>query len=366
MIVRRESGAQERVPQNWIIQKVWAHHHCFAEDIFSVFSGGGEREALFELQRDAQEDPNLVLHYTEFAMGSRNTGNLVQDPSLALPGSLAPLHGLRKYRDRMMLSHVGPEGLKTATNPRRQANEKLHAMIIHNKRFSEDDIRMFKQVAQDISREGNVEVEYLDWARVGDYKGDNRAHMKKVLECDIYISSVGTALMYLPFLRDGSVFIALGQIMEETTMGPKRVTPAFMEQHMSTGSTYVQTLYYDSKDRMNGIKPEPLTALIKKASDIIRTGFQIPVDVEKNLSPEGLVLKGICDADYGACEKIAQLRNRGPWDCVRAIWTEYIVYEVGPWRDGGQCSWRTSKANMQLLRSLRKQHGLPGFGAAED
>lgn len=53
------------------------------------------------------------------------------------------------------------------------------------------------------------------------------------------------------------------------------------------------------------------------------------------------------------------------WDCVRAIWTEYIIYEIGPWGKGGTCTWGSKQANVTTLRRLRRDAGLPGFGALE-
>lgn len=210
-----------------------------------------------------------------------------------------------------------------------------------------------------------MDTEYLDWAAVGEFKGDMKSHMQRVLDSDIMVSSVGTALMYLPFLRDGSSFVALGQILDETTMGPKRQTPSFMEQHMSAGANYVKTFYYDPKERLKGLDADHVKQLIRTAAQTTRSGFKIPLDVSENLSPEGRVVRGICEKDAEACQRITDIRNQGPWDCVRGIWTEYIVYEIGPWGPGGACNWPTARTGFESLRALRKEYGLPGFGAAE-
>merc|ERR1712146_59949 len=87
------------------------------------------------------------------------------------------------------------------------------------------------------------------------------------------------------------VFVALGEKSDEHTMGTRRVTPFFGEQHMSAGSTYVRTIYYDSKERMEGLKAQPVVELLRQARDIVQEGFEIPVAITQNLSPEGLVLR---------------------------------------------------------------------------
>merc|ERR1712025_690393 len=113
------------------------------------------------------------------------------------------------------------------------------------------------------------------------------------------------------------------------------------EQHMSAGTNYVKTLYYDPKERLEGLHADKVKQLIRTAAQNTRNGFKIPLDVSENLSPEGLVVRGICQKDAKACERITEIRNQGEWDCVRGIWTEYIVYEIGPWAPGGLCNWPT-------------------------
>eukprot|EP00747_Dinoflagellata_sp_TGD_P066030 gnl/TRDRNA2_/TRDRNA2_154618_c6_seq1.p1 gnl/TRDRNA2_/TRDRNA2_154618_c6~~gnl/TRDRNA2_/TRDRNA2_154618_c6_seq1.p1 ORF type:complete len:140 (-),score=16.53 gnl/TRDRNA2_/TRDRNA2_154618_c6_seq1:149-568(-) len=138
-----------------------------------------------------------------------------------------------------------------------------------------------------------------------------------------------------------------------------------MEQHMSAGTPYVRSFYYDSKDRMRGLRDEPILALARTASKFVKERFPMPVSIDDNLSAEGKVLRDLGAIAPDAIAKIADLRNT-VWDCVRAIWNEYVVYEIGPWAPGGTCDkWATPSANINTLRTLRKKHGLPGFGAAE-
>eukprot|EP00747_Dinoflagellata_sp_TGD_P023775 gnl/TRDRNA2_/TRDRNA2_130071_c0_seq1.p1 gnl/TRDRNA2_/TRDRNA2_130071_c0~~gnl/TRDRNA2_/TRDRNA2_130071_c0_seq1.p1 ORF type:complete len:183 (+),score=26.47 gnl/TRDRNA2_/TRDRNA2_130071_c0_seq1:41-589(+) len=178
------------------------------------------------------------------------------------------------------------------------------------------------------------------------------------------VSSVGTGMMYLPFLRDGSTFVALGQVLSETGFGSLRKTPSFMEQHMSAGTPYVKSLYYDSQDRMGGLRSKQVRTLMQNAADLLRVGVQIPVAPMDNLSPEGRVLLELYTQHPEAGENIIRLRNT-VWTCITAIWPEYVVYEIGPWAPGGACNWATTDANAISLRALRKKYGLKGFGALE-
>eukprot|EP00747_Dinoflagellata_sp_TGD_P188976 gnl/TRDRNA2_/TRDRNA2_48732_c0_seq1.p1 gnl/TRDRNA2_/TRDRNA2_48732_c0~~gnl/TRDRNA2_/TRDRNA2_48732_c0_seq1.p1 ORF type:complete len:700 (-),score=107.06 gnl/TRDRNA2_/TRDRNA2_48732_c0_seq1:3-2102(-) len=354
-----------RVPAAWVLEKVATTHKCWSEDIFSVFSRGGERERFSDLQRDAREDSELLVRFDELVVGSRFTGNLGVSSSLAVGGSLAPHHGLRHYRDRMVQTHLGDAALQRVGKSGRSSSQQVQVAIIHNGRFTQDDQAMLKSLANEASNE-SISAQYVDWSVVGDYKGDFRSHLRRVLDMDVMVSSVGTAMMYLPFLRDGSVFVALGHKMDENTMGAPRWTPFFGEQHMSAGSTWVRTIYYDSKARMEGLQAHEVMKLLHRARDIVQTGFDIPVDITQNLSPEGLVLYDICSRDQAACDKITHLRNEGAWDCLRGLWLEYFVYEIGAWATGGACGgWDTKVTNATVLRTLRKARGLPGFGAPE-
>eukprot|EP00747_Dinoflagellata_sp_TGD_P078003 gnl/TRDRNA2_/TRDRNA2_159853_c1_seq1.p1 gnl/TRDRNA2_/TRDRNA2_159853_c1~~gnl/TRDRNA2_/TRDRNA2_159853_c1_seq1.p1 ORF type:complete len:398 (-),score=68.32 gnl/TRDRNA2_/TRDRNA2_159853_c1_seq1:40-1158(-) len=362
-------GEPVSVPASWVMKKLVHIHGCWSENVYETFSGGTERELLYELNRDSQEDKLRMVRFQEFAIGSRHMGNLVVDISTALPYSLAPWNGTRFYRDRMLSSYLGPGAARAASVPRRallSSNpQPLKAIIIHNRRFTKDEIAMLQDLAAQLTKDGVAETEYLDWMRVGDNRADFGAHLRKVQETDIMISSVGTALMYLPFLRDGSAFVALGQVLVERDMGPRREVPSFMEQHMSAGTPYVKSFYYDSTERMSGLHAEPLMALAKQAAEAVRNGFAIPVPPEQNLSPEGQVLHELFTKHPEAGEIIVRLRNT-EWECVRAIWNEYVVYEIGPWAHGGKCDgWHSAGAEKNTLRELRTKYGLQGWGAEE-
>eukprot|EP00747_Dinoflagellata_sp_TGD_P014822 gnl/TRDRNA2_/TRDRNA2_123759_c0_seq1.p1 gnl/TRDRNA2_/TRDRNA2_123759_c0~~gnl/TRDRNA2_/TRDRNA2_123759_c0_seq1.p1 ORF type:complete len:333 (+),score=45.45 gnl/TRDRNA2_/TRDRNA2_123759_c0_seq1:38-1000(+) len=301
------------------------------------------------------------------------------DASGVLPGALAPHEGTRRFRDRMLRTHLGANSVIAASAAHRHRERTLRASIIYNRRYSTVEDHMLDDVAETLTKEG-IPTEYFDWARVGEYRGDFRAHLKKVLQTDVMVSSVGQAAMYLPFMGDGSVFVALGYVLHESlfvdrkfgqgekdprTGFPVRVTPAFQEQHVSAGTPYVKTLYYTSTERMNGLKAERIMSLVKEARQIVKTGFETPVKVQENLSPEGLVLRDVCVKDAKACERMMQLRNSGPVACTKALWPEHIVYEIGPWGLGGSCKWweGDSMSEPTVLRASRAAFGLPAYEA---
>merc|ERR1740120_391061 len=101
--------------------------------------------------------------------------------------------------------------------------------------------------------------------------------------------------------------------------------------------------------------------LMQNAEKLVRQGFHIPVPVEDNLSLEAKVLVELCRRDASACNEMNEYRNSREYECETILWNEAVVYEVGPWREGGKCG----NSYRKLLRQLRKEYRLPGYGAPD-
>ena len=82
--------------------------------------------------------------------------------------------------------------------------------------------------------------------------------MELIKNVNIQITSVGTALIYTPFLSPGSVNINLGQVWSEN---PPVI--GFVEQQLCSGSQHVKTLYYP-RDKYE-INSNILIPIINKA-----------------------------------------------------------------------------------------------------
>merc|ERR1712023_369771 len=113
------------------------------------------------------------------------------------------------------------------------------------KRFSDNDKQILYEAIQRWNDEaqGQVNATYVRWPDVGTYAD----HMRLVGETHIYVSSPGTALQYVPFMWDGSVFVALGAPMKRYG----RAIPPFVEQQLAGGGTpYLRAIYLDSNEMM--------------------------------------------------------------------------------------------------------------------
>lgn len=186
--------------------------------------------------------------------------------------------------------------------------------------------------------------------------------MQRVQQADVYVSSIGTALQYVPFLRNGCVYLAVGSLWRHRG----RVFPTFMEQQLAGGGTpYLRTLYMDPAQNLNspraralrgdyswlvGINPRTLERQLTLALQLVRGGFPVPVPPEQNLSPEGRVLLTLCRENATACRVMTYDRIH----CDGMIWPSFVVYEVAGWGERGAC-----RVDRGRLRQLRKEHGLP-------
>merc|ERR1712100_88254 len=173
-------------------------------------------------------------------------------------------------------------------------------------------------------------------------------------------------------MQDGKVFIAIGSVW----MRSGQYFPTFMEQQLAGGGTpYLRTLYADPGHILRSGKNYPRLGedgyfcavdgtlvwdLMTQAQSLLRKGFDIPVPTEENLSVEGKIIVELCKRDPSACAKMMAQRNGGHGQAL--VWNECVVYEVGPWRKGNLCG----NAWHKLLRQLRKEYGIPGYGAPEN
>lgn len=371
-----EPQANISVPADWVVGKV--RRRCKAEGIYEAFGQMGEIRRLFEMERDAQahKKPKLVLHFKELAVGNGGAGNLVADQSGAIAGSLPPLNAMALFRDRMLRSYglpvlgEGSDSEPTAERAAAPVQRRINMIIVQNKRFNGPDIEEIQNAIQQVSNGETVSAELISWDNIGGPFKSFKEHLKKVQESDVYVSSIGTALQYVPFMRDGGIFVALGSIWQRS----KQLFPTFMESQLAGGGTpYLRTLYADPGARLRmkqsdsldlgqdgymvSVNGTLLAELLSKAESLLRTGFRIPVPPYENLGVEGRILLELCSEDPDSCREMNELRNNH-YECAVLLWPECIVYEVGPWR--ASCG-----VNRKLLRDLRRKHGIPGYGAPE-
>jgi len=340
-----------------------------SEGIFHKFGMTGEIRRLFELERDCKSRPDLLIRFEEVVIGLGGAGNMVASPNGAIGGSIAPHNAMAQFRDRMLRAYDLPVP-KAGVAPVPEDKE-LNIIVISNKRYTPQDRRHLDNIIRELNHKGGVKAEMIDWGRIGHGAGKFREHLKRTQKADVYVSSIGTALQYVPFMRDGKVYIALGSVW----MRSGQYFPTFMEQQLAGGGTpYLRTLYADPGGILRAKKSHPtlgedgyfcgvngtlVAELMQQSQDLVRKGFKIPVDPVENLSVEGRILVEICKRDKKACDTMIHNRNGARYECAVLLWNECVVYEVGPWRKGKQCG----NQHHKLLRQLRQEYGLSGYGA---
>lgn len=339
-----------------------------SEGIFETFGKSKSMLRLFEMDRDIHENPDVLFKFDEIVIGSGAVGNMVAGDSGAIGGSAAPINAMAGFRDRMLEAYdlpVGMDARKDLADP----SKPLDVIIVSNKRFDVADKAAMDSLIETVKPLGKVNAEFIDWRNIGMPGKKFREHLKRVQKADIYVSSIGTALQYVPFMKDQRVYLALGSIWQRSN----QTFPTFMEQQLAGGGTpYLRTLYADPGAALRKGSPMILgedgfrvnvnkglvLSLLDDATSLVRAGFKIPVPIEENLSTEGQLLVELCKQDPQTCSKMQADRNGRQYECATALWPECVVYEVGPWRN--KCS-----LNRSLLRQLRKKYGLFSYGAPE-
>jgi hypothetical protein len=233
-----------------------------------------------------QLDKNKLIHFKTLVAGTGNTGNRIINPDYMLYGE-KEYNALSLFKKRLLSRY----NLKVD----KPLNTLLKAIIIKNKRFSQNEIDVINKIVdyyKDI-----IEIKYIDWYH--DYSSFEE-QMKEIIETDIHITGPGTGMMYMPFLKKGAVNINLGymEYIQTNTARPNLkidninnddlIIPGWMEQSVCTAANYISTLYYD-RFTYNDLEFEPLIQLID--SSIKQVGNL----QENNWNIDALVFKEYCN-----------------------------------------------------------------------
>jgi hypothetical protein len=354
---------------------------CMSDGVYKTFGGSGEAMRLDELEADSRLHPDSVWRFEEMLVGIGRVGNLVQDASGAVAGSQMPMNAMAQFRKRMYKAYDVPftddGGSSADVRGIVGEKQKVNLMVVENRRFTSDDRSIFQAEIKRLNDGGQFEAELVDWTKVGQGEDKFRAHLQRVLKADVYVTSPGTALQYVPFMRDGTVFINMGSAL----LVKGRAIPSFMEQQLAGGGTpYMKTLYADpgrmfrtgnwTRGANNWMEvhkenwldrtstdAEQTSRLFSEAGSLVRKGFRRPVSIEENLSPEGKIMVEMCKDDPSTCAVMQHERFKSIWACMTDLWPEFVVYEVGGYSEAdGNCT-----VNRPLLRKLRKEGHLPDY-----
>ena len=247
---------------------------------------------------------------------------------------------LQKFRDRWYKSY----SLSIANHYKFTNISKI--VIIENKR---EELAMRNLFLWLRSNFPNEDVNYLEWKKYG-----SMAKLVPYLStADIYISGVGTAMMWAPLLRDGSVVINLGEIVGGKSWGKQILYYLHEMDHMM--SSGIRVLYYPPRIRWKNrnqkkIDFAPLKSLVDKAIRIFNEGFSRPVKMLDNAGYHAIVFYNFCMANKQHCLKIMSGMNAMGmsveeakainWEggCVHeGRYVPHIIWGHGQWKPGGAC-----------------------------
>lgn len=246
-------------------------------------------------KQDLLEYPNLdknkVYHFKTLVVGTDPTGNRVQNKEVFIYGK--QWDGLHQFKKRIFDVHN-----ITIDKP---INNIPKVIIINNKRFNEEDLRVIHTVIEQMSN--LCDIKFVDW--YNDYKDSgNPTFVNQMIdfqEVDIQVTAPGTAMMYVPLMKKGAVNINVGFIEHTQTNDVRgnlkileykyedHLIPAYMEQPICAGTYYVTSLYYD-RYKYNNLEVQPLIDIIYQAIDIVKSGQLI----EGNVAKDGEVFREYC------------------------------------------------------------------------
>ena len=216
---------------------------------FLKFSGG-----KIITRGTPQKLPPLPVKYNTVVAGVGSCGSTGMTTDYHLYGQ-KEYNALELFRERMLARCGVPTDLPV--------NEKPKAIIISNKRYSEEDTILLKELVDELAPIMDIKWVELYW----DYKFDHlplegvatrfESQLKDYVDVDIQITGPGTGMMYTPFLKKGAVNINLGWLETcqnnsmrgnlhiESSTAEQIYVPAWMEQHVCASTKWASTLLYD-------------------------------------------------------------------------------------------------------------------------
>lgn len=259
--------------------------------------------------------------------------------------------------------------------PRVSPGDTLQGIIVHNRRWGEKKPSWVDLVSAKVAKQ-KVRMQYIMWGVTGTEEKRTSPsppteafidQLRLVSKTDIYLSSPGTAIMYQHFLPDGAVVINMG----EDPALPRH----FMEEYMTEGAPYIRALYYwpvgshgpiYAQENVEGAcksyNGTQIENLILEATQLVRTGFQMPVPVNVNLSPVTRVLK----VYEFLTQNKSELENLRP---LRVLVPKFEAFETN-WfgnhfpHEFLRVGERPRGLNSCLLRALTEDYGEPCPGCS--
>jgi hypothetical protein len=242
---------------------------------------------------------------------------------------------------------IDPGPQRRLSNQARGGATHLNVVVVDNKRA---DLNLPAVVsALQHSLPNTCKITFLKWE--GPEKYHEFGNLLRLLQnTDIYVSGIGTGMMWFPLIRSGSVVVSLGDIRA----GGVRpiVTHHHVVDHMM--ASHVRVLYYDSDRRWNGVAAEEVVRLVDRAAALINSGFKLPVSMEDNSDASGRAFLRLCMSDQDQCRRLLAMSGGVLFDCTDARYVQEIMWGWGRWDKGGECA-SAVPLNFDLIYSIRKE-----------
>lgn len=261
-------------------------------------------------------------------------------------GSSRSLDAARIFRKRVYSAFgIEPPSVQKTSNEGLASNQPVKGLLINSGRVSTNG---WGDKAVELARKDGVELDHIHWWH--DINKANpaesgiatfREHLQKLVQARIHISGPGTTMMYQQFLPEGSVVVNLG------SWDGRAKTKIFMDEYMAEGAPYLRAIYAVSDRSVNA---EQVAGLAVHAKNLVRSGFQIPVEPGLNLSPNAAVMKAYAHLTMGNCKSLdpqTPLRAMEEFQCFDGVVTAHLWVLNNGMQD---CPARYPK----ILHALRK------------
>ena len=229
--------------------------------------------------------------FESIVIGSGNMCQRCTQPNLQLPGGVE-LDGSRLFRHRTYARHdfLPPIFRQQHSDENCNRKDPLIAYIIHNKRFTAEDMIEMNAAMSEINIDTDIQlnntklkinttqkqrplirIPYLYYSHVEAKKNisqyfsmtgtDSRtatsesaetklaAELRILRTMDIHITGPGTGQLFQTFLPDGSVTINLEGLGWQTHKNKRSAYESFMEEYVTAGTPYIKGVYYPINDR---------------------------------------------------------------------------------------------------------------------
>lgn len=278
---------------------------------------------------------NKNIIFNTLIAGTGKTGNRIINKEYTLYGK--QYNALPIFKNRMMTS--------CGAIPDKPINKSIKIAIIDNKRYNAYEKNNIQKTIKYFQK--NIDISFINWSDFNSFSDQ----MKFLQDLDVHITGPGTGMMYMPFLKYGSVNVNLGYMEHTQTNGERpnikiqntnksdHIFPGWMEQSVCAGADYVNTIYYD-RFTYNNIEYQPLIEIINKAIIIVKNKQLL----YNNHNIDAKIFIEYCKKINNSDELCAYLTNL-------ALFIELFIHEH-------PLATNTKIVDLNLLRNIKNKYNM--------